>query len=244
MSKYLFTVAFIAFIGAGAVGATGAVLNFLRGYQTPEYAAARGTVTTGHSAVKHVYLHLDTFPNFPPAAWMTEHHYHYVRNQYVPTIDVHTGWVIYGPTSNLVVPANSEVTITIRQYDSGLSLLNDFFSHVYGTIGGTMTVDGKKYTGIPADQVAHTFTIHEFSSQAQPALFVSVPLPKNPDEAVGKGADNGLVAHPHVVTFSFYVHGPGHYVWQCEYPCGTSFDGFGGAMDTNGYMNGTFDVVA
>ena len=32
MNKYLTTVLFIAFIGAGSVGATGAVLNYLRGY--------------------------------------------------------------------------------------------------------------------------------------------------------------------------------------------------------------------
>jgi hypothetical protein len=32
-------------------------------------------------------------------------------------------------------------------------------------------------------------------------------------------------------------------VWQCEYPCGTSYNGFGGPMSTNGYMNGTFTVA-
>lgn len=244
MNKYLTAVAFVVFIGAGSVGATGAVLNFLRGYQAPQHGMVQGTVKTAHGSTKHVYLHLDTFPNFPPAAWLQEHHYRYVRNQYVPTIDTHPAWVIYGPTSNLVVPAYSEVTITIHQYDSGLSLLNNFYAHVYGTVGGTETIDGKTYSGIPANQVAHTFTIHEYSSQAQPQLFVSVPLPENADAAVSKGADNGLVPHPHVVTFSFYVYGPGHYVWQCEYPCGTSYNGFGGAMDTNGYMNGNFDVVA
>jgi hypothetical protein len=30
-----------------------------------------------------------------------------------------------------------------------------------------------------------------------------------------------FVPHPHVITFSFDVYGPGHYVWQCDYPCGT-----------------------
>jgi hypothetical protein len=243
MNKYVTTVLFIALIGAGSVGATGAVLNYLRGYQAPERPAPAGMVRTAQGPMKHVYLTLDTFPNFPSAAWIKEHHYHYVRNPYVPTIDTHPDWVLYGPTSNLVVPAYSEVTITIHQFDSGETLLNDFYAHVEGTIGNTMTVDGKTMAGIHADQVAHTFTIHG-ASQGQPYLFVSVPLMKLPDDVVSAGADNGFVPHSHVITFSFYVKGPGHYVWQCEYPCGSSYDGFGGAMSTNGYMNGNFDVVA
>jgi hypothetical protein len=243
MNKYLTTVLFIALIGAGSVGAAGAVLNYLRGYQAPEHAAAAGIVKTAHGPLKHVYLTMDTFPNFPAAAWIKEHHYHYARNPDVPTIDTHPDWVVYGPTSNLVVPAHSEVTITIRQYDSGETLLNDFYAHVEGTIGNKMTVDGKTMVGIRADQVAHTFTIHG-TSQGQPYLYVSVPLMKDSDDAVTAGADNGFVPHPHVITFSFHVDGPGHYVWQCEYPCGTSYNNFGGPMSTNGYMNGNFDVVA
>lgn len=244
MNKYVTAIVFVVFIGAGSVGASGAVLNFLRGYQAPQHAAVRGSVKTAQGPMKQVYLTLDTFPNFPPAAWIKEHHYQYVRNQYVPVIDTHPDWVIYGPTSNLIVPANSKVTISIRQYDSGISLLNDFYSNVYGTIGDKMTVDGKTMSGIRADQVAHTFTIHGVAPEGQPYLFVSVPLTRLPDEVVNAGTDNGLPPRPHVITFSFYVHGPGHYVWQCEYPCGTRYNAFGGPMSTNGYMNGNFDVVA
>lgn len=246
LGKYAAMVFFILFVGAGSVGVTGAILNYLRDYQTPQSPAPKGTVNTSNGPVKHVFLHLDTFPNFPPDAWIAEHHYQYVRNPDVPVIDTHPDWVIYGPTPNIVVPAHSLVTMTIYQYDSGLSLLNGFYSHVMGTVGNTMTVDGKTMSGIGPDQVAHTFTIHGTAPDpgSQPYLFVSVPLQRMPDDAVSAGTDNGLVPNPHVITFSFYVGAPGHYVWQCEYPCGTSFNGFGGPMSTNGYMNGNFDVVA
>ncbi len=107
-----------------------------------------------------------------------------------------------------------------------------------------MTLDGKKMGGISSDQVAHTFTIHGVEPQGQPYLFVSIPLARLPDNVVSAGTDNGFPPHPHVITFSFYVAGPGQYVWQCEYPCGSTYNSFGGAMSTNGYMNGTFDVTA
>jgi hypothetical protein len=143
--------------------------------------------------------------------------------------------------------------MTITNYDSGGSLLNDFYSNVRGTINNTVTisgqglnkqmVNGQTATRVASDNVSHTFTIHGDPSSQQPWLFVNVPLVKNYDDLVSAGADNGLVVTPIVETFSFYVGGPGHYVWQCEYPCGTYYNGFGGPMSTNGYMNGTFDVV-
>lgn len=243
MNKYLATALFLLIFGVGSVGGAAIILNVLQEYQSPQHAAAAGTVQTPHGTMKHVSLSLDTFPNFPSATWFAEHHYHYARNPNVP-VDTHEAWVLYGPTPNLVVPAHSEVTITIRQYDSGISLLNNFYSHVQGTIGDTMTLDGKRMGGIPSDQVAHTFTIHGVEPQGQPYLFVNVPLACLPDNVVSAGTDNGFPAHPHVITFSFYVAGAGHYVWQCEYPCGSTYNSFGGAMSTNGYMNGTFDVAA
>jgi hypothetical protein len=237
-------VLFVVVLGAGSVAGTAALLHWLRGYQSPQHAAPQGVAQAASAPMKHVFLSLDTFPNFPSDAWIKEHHYHYVRPSGVPVIDTHDDWVLYGPTPNLVVPAHSEVTLTIRQYDSGISLLNEFYSHVVGTIGNTMAVDGKAMPGLPADQVAHTFTIHGTAPDGQPYLYVNVPLMRLPDDVVNAGADNGMPPHPHVVTFSFYVSGPGHYIWQCEYPCGTSFNSFGGPMSTNGYMNGSFDVVA
>ncbi|MEK9736250.1 MAG: hypothetical protein VW239_02885, partial [Candidatus Nanopelagicales bacterium] len=53
------------------------------------------------------------------------------------------GWPFYWPSTTLQVPANSLVTVTITQYDSGGQLLNPYWSRVHGTVDGTMTVDGK-----------------------------------------------------------------------------------------------------
>lgn len=242
--KYIVMIV-VVIIGAAIVAGTGAILNVLSDYQQPQQAAANGTTTGPSGTTKHVYLTLQTFPQSPDSlpAWETEHHYSLVRNRDIPVFEPHLDWVTYGPTANLTVPAYSEVTITIQNYDSGLALLNDFYSHVRGTIGNTMTVNGKPMSSVPDDDVSHTFTIHGIPSDKQPWIFVNVPVVKNSDDAVSAGADNGLVPNPEIIQFSFFVGGPGHYVWQCEYPCGTYYDGFGGPMSTNGYMNGTFDVV-
>lgn len=238
----------IVLILVGITVGTGAVLYALSDYQPALNASASGSTTTAPTGkpVKQVNLTLQTFPQSPDSLpqWEAEHHYALQRNTSIPVIDPHLDWVTYGPSSNLVVPAYSKVTITIKQYDSGVSLLNDFYSNVRGTIGNTMTVDGK--TGIShlnPTLVAHTFTIHGIPSNKQPWLFVSVPLERLSNSDVNAGVDNGLPKDPHIIKFSFYVYGPGHYVWQCEYPCGNGYDGFGGAMSTHGYMNGTFTVV-
>lgn len=245
MNKYVAMVAGIL-IGAAFVVGFGALLWYLQDYQPPLPTRVEAASGGPNGQIKHhVYLTLQTFPNSPDLnpQWEAEHHYHLMRVG-APVTDPHDDWVTYGPSTTLQVPAYSEVTMTIYQYDSGITLLNQFYSSIRGTIGNTATIDGKTVTGVAADQVAHTFTIHSTAPEGQPYLFVSVPLPRLPDDDVSAGKDNGFVADPHVITFSFYVTAPGHYVWQCEYPCGNMYNGFGGAMSTNGYMNGTFDVVA
>jgi hypothetical protein len=48
------------------------------------------------------------------------------------------------------------------------------------------------------------------------------------------------------MTFSFMTPAaPGAYFWQCRVPCGGGFvDGFGGPMQTLGYMTGNMQVVS
>jgi hypothetical protein len=250
MNKYLAAIIFVL-IGGGAVVLTGAVLNKLAVYQQPQHAQANGTASGPSGTVKHAFVSLQAFPQGPDSVpdWEAEHHYKLIRPSGVPVIDPHQDWVTYGPSANIVVPANSEVTMTITNYDSGASLLNDFYANVRGTINNSVTISGagvttpQTATRVADDNISHTFTIHGDPSSQQPWLFVNVPLVRNGDDAVSAGADNGLVKDPIVETFSFYVGGPGRYVWQCEYPCGTSYNGFGGPMSTNGYMNGTFTVA-
>jgi hypothetical protein len=253
MNRYIVMVVGVL-IGALITVGVGALVWWLQVYQPvlpTRVQASSASAPAGLTVKQHVFLSLDTFPQSPDSTpqWEQEHNYKLMRSG-APVINPHDDWVTYGPSTTLQVPAYSEVTITIHQYDSGLSLLNQFYTHVMGvtsTPGGpidnTMLVDGKTVTNVPANQVAHTFTIHGTDPSGQPYLFVSVPLPLMPNDAVDAGKDNGLVPNPHVVQFTFYVQGPGHYVWQCEYPCGTGYNGFGGPMSQNGYMNGTFTVV-
>ena len=45
------------------------------------------------------------------------------------------------------------------------------------------------------------------------------------------------------ITFSFRTPGKGRYRWQCFVPCAAGFlDGFGGPMQTLGYMDGFIQV--
>jgi len=51
------------------------------------------------------------------------------------------------------------------------------------------------------------------------------------------------MAH-HTVRFTFRTGKPGHYRWQCFVPCAAGFlYGFGGPMQTIGYMDGFLDVA-
>src|SRR6266516_231219 len=45
-------------------------------------------------------------------------------------------WVTYCPSTTWELPANSLITVIIKQYDSASGLYNDFFQKVQGTVGG------------------------------------------------------------------------------------------------------------
>jgi hypothetical protein len=136
------------------------------------------------------------------------------------------------------VPANSLVRITIYQFDSPSGLRNPFISQVAGTVGGVMTLDGKLTRAIPPEEASHAFAL--------PQLGISVPLPGVEEEA--KNACEHApcsLANAHR-TVSFVIHTPakGLYRWQCFVPCAAGFiTGFGGPMQTVGYMGGFLKVV-
>jgi hypothetical protein len=135
------------------------------------------------------------------------------------------------------VPANSIVHVTIYQYDSPTGLRNPFMGQVQGTIGGTMTVDGKTVNSIEPEEASHTFAV--------PELGIFVPLPGVPEEAKNacEFAPCEGAAH-RTITFSFRTGKKGRYHWQCFVPCGAGYiDGNGGPMQTLGYMDGFLDVV-
>jgi hypothetical protein len=164
----------------------------------------------------------------------------------------HPEWVTYCPTTSIKVPANSIVTVTIRQYDSATTLHNAFFDQVRGTVGGVMTVNGKPVRQLTPDTAGHTFTIQTPPNAHEPYLFVSVPLLGVPDNAPSAVTINGnQYPRPNVIVFRFRTGGAGTYVWHCYIPCGTGLAGegltgqnnFGGPMGTTGYMSGTLTVT-
>ena len=155
-------------------------------------------------------------------------------------------WVHYGPSSHLVLPANSYITMTIRSYDGGEELNNAYFGKVIGTVGGTINVDGKDITELPFDKVQHTWTLHSLPSRNRDTLFVNVPLLKVEEDDKGfvPTEDPGTKMKGHTVTFSFLTKGAGEYVWNCQFPCGDgTYKKFGAAMSAYGYISGKVTVV-
>lgn len=165
------------------------------------------------------------------------------------------GWVTYcagdnSPFTEIDLPPNSVITVNIKQYDSSTPLINSYFSHVRGTVGGTATLNGKTFSQIAPDQPAHTFTIQSVPNSPDP-LFVSVPLQGTASNAPTPVNINGnSYAQPNVISFQFNTGPAGMvYLWHCYDPCGdTTYArnppfGFSGPMWTLGYMAGYLHVT-
>jgi hypothetical protein len=170
--------------------------------------------------------------------------------QTVPTVgppgQAHQTWVSYlvqkpngkwERSTVYTVPANSIVKVTIYNFDTASGLRNPFLGKPEGLVNGEM-VDGKPLTVMPPDQPSHTFAI--------PELGVLVPIAPVGDNAKNQcGAAPCTLAMAHrTITFSFRTGKKGHYRWQCFVPCAAGFEyGFGGPMQTIGYMDGFINVV-
>jgi hypothetical protein len=164
------------------------------------------------------------------------------------TTDANPSWVSYyavdpGDTNwrhatTFVLPANTLVHVTIYQFDGQSGLRNPFISQSQGTVGDDFTMDGQPIRSIAPAAASHVFAI--------PELGVSVPLKGIADDAKNPCANAPCplsTAH-HTITFTFRTKGKGLYRWQCFVPCAAGFiDGFGGPMQTVGYMDGFIKVV-
>jgi hypothetical protein len=218
-------------VGAAVVVSAILILHATAINQPLVTAEVRGTANTSQGVLPHAFLDLSTWPDS-------------MAGYHGSTGGAHPGWVTYGPSTNLQVPAHSLVTVTIHQYDSGEALLNPFFAKVRGTVGGRATLNGKSYSQIDYQHTAHTFTARGIPSATQPSLFINVPLPPVSDDAPAVVKVNGtMYPKPNVIVFSFVTGDPGRYAFNCEFPCGISYQGFGGPMSTLGYMAGTLTVA-
>jgi hypothetical protein len=205
-----------------------AVIYFLGGGPPTENYAAGITPNTGQTV--HVVMQED------PQNSVTSHPdwvSYFVKS---PTTGA---WV---HTTLFQVPAGSRIDMTILGYDGCTPLRNPVWGQVTGTIGGVEYVNGKPVSQLNSWSgctVAHTFSI--------PQLGLNVPMasPTNPNANLC--GSSPCTSGPHqVITFSFMTpRTSGSYYWQCRVPCGGGFlDGFGGPMQTIGFMTGTMQVVA
>jgi hypothetical protein len=136
------------------------------------------------------------------------------------------------------VPAHTVVRVTVYQFDGNSGLRNPFMAKVRGTIGNVMQVNGKTMDVLNPDDASHTFAI--------PQIGLIVPLEGVADNAKNQcdfGPCSLSTAHQ-TITFSFKTPGKGRYRWQCFVPCAAGFlAGFGGPMQTLGYMDGFLNVT-
>ncbi|HZU61966.1 MAG TPA: hypothetical protein VE983_13440 [Solirubrobacteraceae bacterium] len=164
------------------------------------------------------------------------------------TNDPHPTWVSYYAVdgndqhwrhvTTYVLPANTLVHVTIYQFDSQTGLRNPFLSQVSGTVGGQFLLNGKPTRAIAPDAASHVFAI--------PQIGLSIPL-----EGVSANAKNPCANAPcplstahETIQFTFRTPGKGLYRWQCFVPCAAGYiQGFGGPMQTVGYMDGFIKVV-
>jgi hypothetical protein len=165
------------------------------------------------------------------------------------TTDPHPSWVSYYQTNvrdtnwqhktTYIVPADTLVHVTVFQYDGDSGLRNPFLSQATGTIGGAFTLNGKTVQTINPNTASHVFAI--------PQLGLSVPLQGvdgNAKNQCGNAPCTLSQAHQ-TITFTFRTGAKGSvYRWQCFVPCAAGYiDGFGGPMQTVGYMDGFVKVV-
>jgi hypothetical protein len=135
--------------------------------------------------------------------------------------------------SAATVPANSDVIVTIMNFDNATPLTRAYIKYaVSAGIEGKFTVNtinpanpnapaaapARTLAAVDPALVSHTFTI--------PSLKINVPLL----------ADSRT-------TFTFHTGAAGTFEWHCQDPCGTGPAGWSGAMSQQGYMGGELTVV-
>jgi hypothetical protein len=101
-----------------------------------------------------------------------------------------------------------------------------------------MIVDGKTLNVLPPDDASHTFAV--------PAYGLVVPVAPVADDAKNQCdyAPCSMSTAHRTIQFTFHTGKAGHYRWQCFVPCAAGWlYGFGGPMQTIGYMDGFLDVV-
>ena len=164
-----------------------------------------------------------------------------------PTLSPNPEWVSYlirdtsGQWKRQTVwklPANATVHVTIYNFDGASALRNNYLARPHGMVGNHITVDGKTVNSINPDDASHTFAV--------PQLDMILAIPGVADDAKNQCdiAPCPMSTAHRTISFTFHTKAPGHYRWQCFVPCAAGWiDGFGGPMQTIGYMDGFLDIT-
>ena len=137
------------------------------------------------------------------------------------------------------LPANATVHATIYNFDGASGLRNPFLARPQGVDGNQVLIDGQPTTAIDPNDASHTFAVPELG------LIVAAPgIADNAKNQCGFAPCPMTTAH-RTVQFTFHTTTPGHFRWQCFVPCAAGWiNGFGGPMQTIGYMDGFLNVKA
>jgi hypothetical protein len=137
------------------------------------------------------------------------------------------------------LPANATVHVTWFNFDGASGLRNPYLARPQGIDGNQILVDGKPANAIDPNDASHTFAV--------PQLGIIVAAPGVADNAKNQcGFAPCPMSNAHkTIKFTFHTTKPGHYRWQCFVPCAAGWIfGFGGPMQTIGYMDGFLNVKA
>ncbi len=203
---------------------------------------------TAVTAVLVAYYIATWVVNYPPAVDAASAPSNDVTLQTVAAYghSPHSSWVSYyvkqgsewRHSTVINLPAHSLVHITIINFDGQSGLRNPLWARPIGVVGG-ITVDGKPTSALDPDAASHSFAV--------PDLGISVPVLGVGDNAPNQCATAAPcpigTAHT-TTTFTIRTGAPGHYRWQCFVPCAAGFiNGFGGPMQTVGFMDGYLNVA-
>jgi hypothetical protein len=137
------------------------------------------------------------------------------------------------------LPANATVHVTWFNFDGASALRNPYLARPQGIVGNRVSIDGKPADSIDPNDASHTFAV--------PAFGIIVAAPGVADDAKNQCgfAPCPLTNAHRTIRFTFHTTTPGHYRWQCFVPCAAGWIyGFGGPMQTIGYMDGFLNVKA
>jgi hypothetical protein len=138
------------------------------------------------------------------------------------------------------LPANATVHVTWFNFDGASGLRNPYLARPQGIVGNRVLIDGKPANVIDPNDASHTFAV--------PQLGLIVAAPGVADNAKNQcGYAPCPLSNAHrTVTFTFRTPAKsGTFRWQCFVPCAAGWiDGFGGPMQTIGYMDGYLNVKA